>query len=58
MDEVKTMKILHSLRDIYQLQKPVLSTHADAEVMTHKRESIHVPVVPDELVDVPVLHPL
>ena len=58
MDEVKTMKIPHSVRDFYQLWKPVIPTHADTEVITHKLDSVHVPVVPDELVDVPVLHPL
>ena len=58
MSEVEAMKILQPMCNIYQLWKPVISIHVDTGVKAHKLDSIHVPVVPDELVDVTITHPL
>ena len=58
VDEAEAMKILQPVRGIHQLRKTVIPVSVDMGVVTHELDSIHFSTVPDELVDVTIIHPL
>ena len=55
--EVEAVEILQPLCDVYQLQKPVSYRSAGKHKTTHELGPIHICVLPDEVVDVTVIHP-
>ena len=56
MGDIQAVKVLQPSRSIYQLWRPVILV-LNVDMETYKLDSIHFPVVLDEIVDITVIHP-
>jgi len=57
VNDAKPVQVFHPMCNVHQLLKPFTSAFARDDMVTHKLRTVYFPVLPDELIDIAVIHP-